>query len=79
MLLNICSVGKCLGAREELILQYSFLGYFFANPARLIYPFSRRHFLGTVIFRNQLGYNNVKSNISEQTNYLQSKFTIIHP
>jgi hypothetical protein len=24
-------------------------------------------------------YNNVKSNISEQTNYLQSKFTIIHP
>jgi hypothetical protein len=29
-------------------------------------PFSRRHFWG-------------KSNISEQTNYLQSKFTIIHP
>jgi flagellar capping protein FliD len=24
-------------------------------------------------------YNNVKTNISEQTNYLQSKFTIIHP
>jgi flagellar capping protein FliD len=24
-------------------------------------------------------YNNVKSNISEQTNYLQSKFTIIQP
>ena len=32
------------------------------------FPFSRRHFWGTVIFRKRFS-NNVKSNISEQTSY----------
>jgi hypothetical protein len=41
-------------------------------------PFLTPPFLGYCKFYVN-GYNNVESNISKQTNYLQSKLTIIHP